>query len=293
MGDRDMSRQLTSGVLGRKKNLAVQLANEYIARVMAEPYGVIGAGILNWDIDGNPPADLFDAFGNINPVNYDSAAAKNAVIALFDYLINNEDFEKTISYISKDLGFILNSSNIIREVVNVKDTFNFEATGTTLPILNKNEGIVIRGNELSSQNPLFSNYNLAGKTPFVVDTSFITGAYVYSIGALASNLKGHHLRNSDRINPVTSNGENWNTFTRTAANSHPRSNPYRWRLTWGGLSSSAYNVYSYDDDQNYNLGTPNLDWEGDSEGTLNLLGAGAGNAITSRVSMKHFLLMVG
>ena len=146
MGDWYMSRQLTSGVLGRKNNLAVQLANEYIARVMAEPYGVIGAGILNWDIDGNPPADLFDAFGNINPANYDEGIAESAIVSAYKNLLIYSDIEDLGCSFSQHYGFKFNSVLEVQKVYNLKSyTTQKDLTPLTGAITLKEDGIWFNG----------------------------------------------------------------------------------------------------------------------------------------------------
>ena len=103
-------------VLTKKKSVV----GEYLQRVYSTPYSVIGAGILNFDIDGNPPIDLFDEIGNINPTNYDYDIAK-------DYMTNEIDNLSPDTIISNDYryGVKLRKDGGLHYVVKWFDIFNF------------------------------------------------------------------------------------------------------------------------------------------------------------------------
>ena len=142
MGDRDMSRQLTSGVLGRKKTLT----NEYLKRVYSEPYSVIGAGVLNWDANGNPPIDLFDSNGKINANNYNFEIAKEFVINKYDELI--ETFDDIVVGWDHQMGIKLHqvSGNyFVSKIFDIKNQY-----GDLTPALS-NPSVIYKQNFISSE----------------------------------------------------------------------------------------------------------------------------------------------
>jgi hypothetical protein len=118
-----MSRLILPGILGAKSKADV-LTAEYLNRVYSEPYGIIGAGILNWDEDGNPPADLFLADGTPNPVNYNSNAARDYIKAKLELYINtfgvnyNNFLWLSIDYLQ---GFKCNTQNKVIKLFNINN----------------------------------------------------------------------------------------------------------------------------------------------------------------------------
>ena len=179
-----MSRQLTSGVLGRKNNLAVILANNYISRVISEPYRIIGAGILNWDIDGNPPTDLFNANGVINPNNYDNNAAKLSIINEFSRMLNeelegNSKYEALRYNVGSDYGMELvfdEISNLyrIQKVFDLSPNhYDFEASlASERPLLNQ-QGIDRRNSSVYPNTQLMlSEVDLFTKNTIVSFNTF-------------------------------------------------------------------------------------------------------------------------
>ena len=184
-----MSRQLTSGVLGRRKNLAVQLANEYIARVTSEPYSLIGAGILNWDVNGNPPTDLFDGSGNINTDNYDSVAAKNAIISAYENLLIYSDIEDLGCSFNQHYGFTFNSSLEVQKAYNLKSyTTQKDLTPLTGVITLKEDGIWFNGSSGMSSLPITKrdSFTLFFKVELTALNSLTVGEWFVNQRSLTS-----------------------------------------------------------------------------------------------------------
>ena len=207
-----MSRQLTIGVLGRKKNLAVQLANEYIARVTSEPYSLIGAGILNWDIDGNPPANLFDGAGNINPANYDTVIARNTIIDEYQRLINENEFDKLEISVSKDFG-IRFSNTTYNTVVKLFDLSNnnYDCENTGDGQIIRNDGIYSNGtNDFRNDMSIREQTKILSRYKFRATDGGANFQFIFRCGATSNANRGMQLafHSTIRLYLYVSDGSN-------------------------------------------------------------------------------------
>ena len=156
MGGWDMSRQLTSGVLGRKKNLAVSLANKYISRVLSD-----GGTVQDESIVLSIYQDLIDSdeYDSCEIFYHESAGFKltgNAIDKAYDLSKHKRDSSDHPSYKpTLDNGIVFSNSYLRVDDYFYPNVAIRMTSEITPAVTSQRAGIVFTGADNSGRGGIF------------------------------------------------------------------------------------------------------------------------------------------
>ena len=156
MADWDMRRQLTSGVLGRKKNLAVSLANKYISRVLAD-----GGTVQDESIVLSIYQDLIDSdeYDSCEIFYHESAGFKltgNAIDKAYDLSKHKRDSSDHPSYKpTLDSGIVFSNSYLRVDDYFYPNVAIRMTSEITPAVTSQSAGIVFTGADNTGRGGIF------------------------------------------------------------------------------------------------------------------------------------------